>query len=311
MPLSNGTLAAAGRSNGRAIALMALSMSALAANDSIVRYIGASVPVGEVMVVRGVALCLILIAGCRLSGQSIQIGDLLHRWCLLRGGAEVLGTYLFLMSLNLLPIALATTLVFTAPIILTALSGPLFGEKVGIWRWCAVLAGFSGVMLITAPGTEFWQPAMALPVAVAAMVVLRDICTRFVADHVTSGAVSLTTAIAVTLGGTASLFWSQWVPVTIVQSGWLILAAAIIGVSFFSYIVAVRMGELAAISPVQYLIILWAVFYGAVVWGEYPGPRQIAGGLVIVVSGLLILYREHVRHAERREEKYLKGGADA
>ncbi|MBZ0218583.1 MAG: DMT family transporter, partial [Fimbriimonadaceae bacterium] len=221
--------------NRQAILLMVLSMSALASNDSIMRYIGASVPVGQMMVIRGVVLCTVLVVGCLLAKQALQVKDILHRWCVLRGCAELFGTYMFLTSLSLLPIAVASTLVFSSPIILTALSGPMFGERVGPWRWGAVIAGFCGILLITAPGTELWQPAMALPIGAAIMVVLRDVCTRYVADHVSSGAVTLTTAIAVTLGGLFSLFWG-WVPVTMVQVGWLSLAAIIIGASFFSYI---------------------------------------------------------------------------
>jgi len=296
--------------NRRAILLMMLSMSALPANDAIVRTVGARVPVGEMMVIRGVVLCAVLVAFSLVMSQKVRLRDLTHRWCVLRGCAEVAGTYLFLTSLQLVPIAVASTLVFSAPIILTAVSGPLFGEKVGVWRWGAVFAGFCGVLLITAPGTGFWQPAMALPLAAAGVVVVRDIFTRFVSDDVPSGAVTLTTAIAVTIGGTFSLVWG-WVPVSAAEVGWLALAALAIGLAFFTYIVAVRIGELSLIAPVQYLIILWAVFYGAVIWGEIPGWREIAGGLIIIAAGLVILYRERVNASDMKEERFPKGGADA
>lgn len=296
--------------NRQAILLMALSMSALAANDAIMRYVGASVPVGQMIFIRGAALCLVLVVGCLLAKQPLPIKDVLHRWSIMRGCAEVFGTYMFLTSLTLLPIAVASTLVFASPIILTALSGPLFGERVGIWRWGAVIAGFCGILLITGPGTGLWQPAMALPLGAAVMVVLRDVCTRYVADHVSSGAVTLTTAIAVTIGGLLSWF-SGWVPVDIVQVSWLSLAAIIIGTSFFTYIVAVRLGELSLIAPIQYVIILWAVFYGAIVWGEIPGLREIAGGLIIIFAGIVILYRERQSRDKFNEDRHPKGGADA
>lgn len=267
-------------------------------------------PVGQMMALRGVVLCLVLAIGCRIAGQRITLDGLTHRWCLARAAGEVIATFMFLTSLSLVPLATATTLVFSSPIILTALSGPLFGERVGKWRWCAVIAGFCGVLLITAPGTGFWQPAMALPLGAAVAVVLRDVSTRFVADHVSSGSVTMTTAIAVMLGGLASVPFTH-VGVMTTDMAWLSLAAVIIAVSFFSYVVAVRTGELSLIAPVQYVIILWAVFYGAVIWDEIPGPREMAGGLVIIASGLLILYRERVHQKRMTAERHMHGGADA
>lgn len=289
---------------------MALAMSALSTNDAIVRSIGDHMPVGQMMVLRGVVLCLVLLIACRIAGQRITLDGLVDRWCLGRALGELIATFLFLTSLSLVPIATATTLVFSSPIILTALSGPLFGERVGKWRWCAVIAGFCGVLLITAPGTGFWQPAMALPLGAALAVVLRDISTRFVPDHVSSGTVTLSTAIAVTLGGLATLPFSR-VEVTATDMAWLSLAAIIIGVSFFSYVVAVRTGELSLIAPVQYVIILWAVFYGAVLWGEIPGPREMTGGVIIIAAGLLILYRERVHQIRTTGDRHMHGGADA
>ena len=296
--------------NRRAIMLMAVAMSCLSTNDAIVRYVSDDVPVGQIMFLRGAALCLVLIIGCKIAGQAINVRDLAERWSLVRALGEVVATYLFLTSLLYVPIAVATTLVFSSPLFLTALSGPLFGERVGKWRWLAVIIGFSGVLLITAPGTGLWQPAMALPLAAAGAVVVRDISTRYVPDHVSSGSVTLTTAIAVTIGGALSLPFAR-ASIGAADMAWLSLAAIIIAASFFSYVVALRIGELSLIAPVQYLSILWAVFYGAVIWGEVPGPREIAGGLIVIAAGLLILYRERVNRARQDTQRHFHGGADA
>ena len=77
---------------------------------------------------------------------------------------------------------------------------------------------------------------------------------------------------------------------------WLSLCALVIAISFFTYVVAVRTGELSLIAPVQYIVILWALIFGMVFWGEVPGLRELIGGSIIIGSGLLILYRERVQH---------------
>ena len=143
--------------NQRAIAFMAIAMSFLAANDAIMKMIGASMPVGQMMVVRGIGLCSFLAIGCWLGRQEVSLGSLVHKWSLMRGISEVSATYLFIYSLSKLPLATATTIVFCFPMLLTALSGPLFGERVGVWRWLAVVAGFIGVVLVTAPGKSVWD----------------------------------------------------------------------------------------------------------------------------------------------------------
>ncbi|MEM8688724.1 MAG: DMT family transporter [Pseudomonadota bacterium] len=282
-------------SNRRAIGLMVIAMSFLAASDAILKLVGAELPVGQMMAVRGIAHCVFLGLGCWIGRQLITVRGLMHGWSILRGAAEVAATYLFISSLALLPIALASTLVFCFPMMLTALSGPVFKEKVGLWRWGAVLAGFTGVLVVTAPGTSSWQPALALPLGAAVFVAVRDVSTRFVSPQVSDGSVSLTSAITVLLGGLASLPFG-WAPLSVYAASWLTAAGLIIAVSFFTYVMAVRTGELSLIAPVQYIVILWALIYGLLIWGEVPGPRELVGGAIIIASGLLILHREKVQH---------------
>lgn len=277
---------------------MVLAMSALATNDAIMRWTGAAVPVGQMMVMRGLFLMAFLFLGAKFAfRQLITVPQMLHKWCVVRGVAELVATYMFLTSLMLIPIATASTLVFVSPILLTAASKFVFGERVGPWRWGAVFAGFLGVLLITLPEeTEAgfqWNPALLLPLGAAVFVAIRDSSTRLVASHVSSASVTMTTAAVVTVGGLASIPFG-WVAVDGGQVGWMAIAGVIIAVSFFSYVIAIRIGELSLVAPIQYVIILWAVAYGWLIWDEIPNARALAGATIIIASGLLILHRERV-----------------
>ena len=273
---------------------MALSMSALATNDAVMRWVGDIVHVGQMIVVRGLFLMAALYVSARyVLHQEISIHQMCHKWCLMRGLAELGATYLFLTSLFMIPIATATTLVFLSPILLTAMSRFVFGEQVGPWRWAAVFVGFIGVLLVTTPSSDDWNPVFLLPLGAALLVALRDASTRMVAPHISSGSVTMTTAVVVFLGGLASYPFG-WNDISVLSTGWLALAALIIAVSFFSIVTAFRIGEMSLIAPIQYIVILWATAYGWLIWDEVPEPRAALGGGLIIGSGLLILYRERV-----------------
>jgi len=279
--------------NRQALILMALSMTLLAAGDAVVRTIGESLPSGQIIGMRGVFLTAILVIGMRLSGRRPGWPELANRWNLARGLAETFSTYCFFISIQLLPIAISTTVVFIFPVLLTLVSIPLFGEKVGPFRWLAVLMGFAGVVMISAPGGETFNLALLFPLGTAFGLVARDLITRRIPAGIDSGTVTLTTAMVTTIMGFASLPFG-WVEVTMREFRLLPLAAVLVACSFLAYIIAIRRGELSIIAPAQYLVILWATFWGALIWQEMPDQSAIAGGGLIIAAGCLILWREQV-----------------
>ena len=185
--------------NRLALLLMALSMTLLAAGDALVRLLGESLPSGQIIGMRGVFLTAFLLIGLRLSGRRPIWPELTNRWSLARGLAETFSTYCFFISIQLLPIAVSTTVVFIFPVLLTLVSIPLFGEKVGPYRWVAVLMGFAGVVMISAPRGDTFNIALLLPLGTAFGLVARDLFTRKIPSEINSGTVTLTTAIVTTL----------------------------------------------------------------------------------------------------------------
>lgn len=284
--------------NRRAIMAMTGGMSLLACNDALVRWVGADLPVGQIMTIRGVALLIIFVAVFRARGMPITLKAIGDKWSVARALCELTATYLFLTAIMLVPIAIATTLVFTAPIIMTAIAGPVYGEKVGVWRWTAVIIGFLGVMLITTPVNGEFDPALFLALGCSALVVLRDIVTRRIEPDLPSSSVAITTTVVVALGGLLSLPWG-WHSPSPTNLAMLTVAGLFVGGSYILYVTSVRIGDFSLISPFRYIAILWAAFYGWLIWDEAPGPFALAGCALIVGSGLLILYRERVNNISR------------
>lgn len=208
-----------------------------------------------------------------------------------RGLIEVTATALFLASLTLLPLATASTLLFSAPIFVTALSMPLFGERVGVWRWSAVVAGFVGVIVIAAPGADGLDAAMAVPIVAAFFVSGRDIVTRFIPPGVSSGSVAITSSALVTLAGLVTVPFG-WSTPDAGEVAFMGGAAILLATAYTFYVIAIRSGELSFTAPFKYVVILWAAVFGVAIWAEVPDVRAIAGAVIIIASGLVIFYRE-------------------
>jgi len=293
--------------NRSALALMALSMTLLAAGDAVVRVMGEVMSAGQIIATRGVIIILLLGLGMTWRGISFDRRLIFDRWSVARALAETLSTYCFFISLQLIPLAVSTTVVFIFPVILTLVSIPLFGERVGLFRWVAVLMGFVGVMIIAAPDGDGLNLALILPFTTALALVARDLATRKINVEITAPQVTLTTAIVTSFFGFLS-FPFGWGVIGVKEISLLPLAAILVALSFTVYIMAIRKGELSIIAPSQYLVILWATFWGALIWGEWPGQNAVIGGGLIIAAGCLILWRERVsqRRLEAANEDALK-----
>jgi drug/metabolite transporter (DMT)-like permease len=203
-------------------------------------------------------------------------------------------TVFIFTSLYLVPLANFTSLMFLAPIIVTALSMPLLGERVGPHRWAAVLVGFMGALIIARPDFSVFQPAAIVPLVTATLLALYYISTRWISR--VDGA--MTTLVYTPLVG-AGLF-SLAVPfvwVTPDLDGWLLMAAiGILGLgAHFALIKAFEAAPAATVTPFNYLGLVWAIVLGFTVFSHLPDGWTLLGAAIIVAGGLYIFHREQ-RH---------------
>ncbi|HXP95235.1 MAG TPA: DMT family transporter [Telmatospirillum sp.] len=211
-----------------------------------------------------------------------------HVW---RSVVGVTAMVLGFVSYHLMPLADAVSISFTAPLLVTALSVPLLGEKVGLARWGAVIVGFLGVLLIIQPGGAMVNlgSLAALGGAVSSalvMVTLRQL-TR------TENPVTIVfyyTVFSSLL--TALPLPFVWVTPNGRDWGLLILLGLVGGSSQYFMTRALELARAAVIGPFNYVSLLWAALFGWVIWGDVPAPHVFAGSAIVVASGLFVLYRE-------------------
>jgi drug/metabolite transporter (DMT)-like permease len=208
------------------------------------------------------------------------------RSCLLLGS-----TYYFFLAVKYIPLATATSIGFIAPLLVTALSVPLLGERVGPRRWAAVLIGFASVFIIIRPGFGMIHWAVAMPVVTAGCFSLYQITTRILSRSDTAATTFFYSA-TVWFVVTSALVPFEWVTPDL--AGWLGLAALGLtgGLAHYLMIRAFSAAPASHLAPFGYLQLVWAVLIGFAWFGDFPDVWTFVGSAVIVVSGLYVLYRE-------------------
>jgi len=269
------------------------AMAAFTFNDTLIKAIGTSLPLSQILVLRGTMASLLIYAFARYQG-SLHLRLDRRDWglvtlrCLAEGGA----TFLFLTALMRMPIANITAVLQMLPLTVTLGAALLFQEAVGWRRMLAILVGFCGMLLIVRPGPEGFDAASFYALGAVACVTLRDLVTRRMSAAVPSMTVTVLASLSVLMFGIGYSFFQDWAPVSAVQLSLLAGAACIILLGYLCSVMAMRVGDVAVVSPFRYTGLLWALILGWLVFGDWPDMLTLMGGSLVVGAGLFTLYRE-------------------
>lgn len=274
-----------------AILTICAGVGFLVGNDAVAKLLTDRYDPIQIILVRNM-LALPMVAALVVALRGSQALRTRHlRLHALRGLLMMIGAWLYFSSLQYLPLAEATALVFSAPIFITALSVPILGESVGWRRWGAVLLGFAGVLIIVQPGTAAFQPASIMVLGTAVLYAVFMILARFI-DR---GESMWTMMFFVMLfpGIYAAPFaWAVWTPVLAADWPMFVLLAICgsLGITLIGQ--AFRLAPAAVVAPFDYTALIWAAGLGFLIWGDLPGAWTLVGAGVIVCSGLIIVFRE-------------------
>ena len=210
---------------------------------------------------------------------------------LFRGVLLLGATMSFFGSLVFIPLATATSIGFVWPLVVTALSVPLLGERVGLPRWTAVTLGFIGAMIIIRPTAEIAHWAMFLPFSMACFYSLYQIVTRKIDKSESPLTGVLYSSI---IGSILMLFALPFVWVTPDPQTWAALAfmGVIATVAHSLFIKALQIAPASLLAPFAYLQVLASIFVSWLYFGDQPEPHMIGGAALIVGAGIFVIYRE-------------------
>ena len=209
------------------------------------------------------------------------------------------GTVLNFFALKFLPITVTTTISFAGPIVVTLLAIPILGEKVGVRRIAAVCTGFLGVVVVVQPWGAVFHPAMLLSLGCLLLASLYFVMTRLLAGIEANATQQIWSSGLATLA-LAPFGITAWVWPSDALT-WAVMVG-IGGFGLFGHIAATtahRLADASILSPLIYSQVFWAALVGVLIFGTWPTVWTLAGGAIIIGSGLYIWHRELVKSGAR------------
>jgi drug/metabolite transporter (DMT)-like permease len=195
------------------------------------------------------------------------------------------------IALRELPLAVVVSLSYAAPLFITVLSIFLLSEKVGVFRWLAVLIGFVGVIIIAEPGFKGMNYLYFLPLIFCIGMAFVTITIRKLSTTEPIWLISIFFTITILIAGLATI-----------PMGWIMpnfqdfILLALIGVTGGSANLfltqSYKLSEVSLVAPLKYLALIFAIIFGYLIWNEIPTVKTLIGASLVVLASLIIFRRE-------------------
>ncbi|MFC0219766.1 drug/metabolite transporter (DMT)-like permease [Pseudochelatococcus lubricantis] len=289
------------------IGLMVFGLFVFGINDVMGKWLVATYSVGQILLIRSAAAFAILAPFIWRAGLS-SFRDMPHpRVQIIRALCGTADVALFYWAVAYLPLADVMTFYLAGPIYVTAMSAVFLGERVGPTRWTAVLVGFLGVLIALGPSIVAlsWPSLIALAGSVAFSGLM--VTTRLSRGTGDVQLVTVQVAAALVCGLIAAPF--GWVTPDMTDFFMLGLLGVVSMSAFLCVNRALKLAPASVVVPYQYTLIVWAVVFGYVFFGEMPKATTLLGAAVIVGAGIFLFFREQANARLARAQQQEQEGA--
>ena len=280
--------------NLRGALIMMACMSAFVLNDAFVRLAGNSLPLAQILFLRGVLTTLILLTFAIYLGTFEVRVIKKDKWKIFfRSVAEALTAYFFLTAVLNMPFANVTALLQILPITVTLAAALVFKEKVGAIRIILIIIGFLGVILIINPSSDGFNLYSGYALIAVILITVRDLITRKLSVEVPTLLPTVSASFGVLLFSIILLAKTPIQPLNIQNSFFIILAAFFIIFGYYTAVLVMRIGDISFVSPFRYSAIIFALIIGSIFFKEWPDLSSFIGICIVTVAGGLLLYKNH------------------
>lgn len=269
---------------------MVAAMAGFAVEDMFLKAAARHMPVGEVITLFGLGGLLIFALLAHRQGEATFPATMLSRPMLVRSGFEVTGRLFYSLAVALTPLSVASAILQATPLVVVAGAAIIFGERVGLHRWLAIFAGFAGVMLIIRPGFTGFDALSLLSVIGLIGFAGRDLATRAAPPALSNMQLGVAGFAMLSIAGIIILLVNGDYRAPDATGLGKTFLATLFGVAAYAALtVAMRTGEVSAVTPFRYTRLLFALILGATIFGERPDTLTLTGSAIVVASGIYVL----------------------
>lgn len=286
------------------IIFMTLAMFCLSVNDVLVKGLSSAYPIWEVIFFRafsGVIISIVLIVffGWKTLKTKKPIGHLV------RAFSSVACVVFYFFGLKYLMLSENVAIVHSAPILATLLAVPVLGEKLGLHRIAAIVLGFIGVLIIVKPGSDLFKIESLYPLAAAFFMAVSYLSTRFLMS--TESSVAIIFYYSSALFFTSLIFFPNHFVIPSLFNLIPLMALGVMGsLGHYFMAQAAKSAEVVVITPFEYTSFIFLGVMGYFFYNEVPGASVFIGMLLIVLSGIYIVYREQQKKKNIVSQTILK-----
>lgn len=281
------------------IAMLLAEIVMLDCMGAIAKYLVVRYPAQQISVARNVfgllpTLSILLWeARGRMTLETLSLRQ--WRMGLARGLMVAVAQLALYGSFLYLELATVAVIAYAGPLFITMLAIPWLGERVGIWRWAAVLGGLVGVLLVISPGTDSFTWAGILPAVAAFFYANSLVLTRKFDAGASHAAINLYAQAGAIMGSFTLLLLTSTTSMpteAFTDLGWAFLLGGFGGFGVYFLTLAYRRSAASLLAPFEYLGVLSALGIGWIVFSEWPVQRIFPGVIFIIGAGLMIILRE-------------------
>ena len=269
---------------------MFISVCAFSLVDVIVKW-SEDYPVGQVLFFRGfcgIIPILFLIPKDRYLDFYKTTRPFLHfKRCL----AGLIALVSIFIALRNLPLATVVSITFAAPIFTTLFSIFLLNEKVGLYRWLAVLVGFVGIIIISEPGFSSLNLYYIYPIIFCLGLSYVAIAIRKLSSTEPVWLISFFFSFSIMLLSFLS-FYQNWILPSLIDLFLLSLIGILGGLANLWLSQSYKLSEVSLVTPLKYLALVFAIIFGYFIWDEVPTFKTLLGAGLVILSSFIIFRRE-------------------
>ena len=270
---------------------MFFSICAFSVMDLIVKW-SENYPVGQVLFFRGffgIIPILFLIPKDRYLNFYKTKRGLLHFKRCFSGLVAIVAIFI---ALRKLPLATVVSITFAAPIFTTIMSIFLLSEKVGLYRWIAVIVGFVGILIISEPGFSSLNIYYIYPIIFCFGLSYVAIAIKQLSTSEPVWLIGLFFSISIFIMSFFSLFTQGWILPSLKDLFLLSMVGVLGGLANLWLTQSYKFSEVSLVTPLKYLALVFAIIFGYLFWDEIPTIKTLMGAALVIISSIIIFRRE-------------------